>query len=762
LAQPIYDKIVHHGQSRGNEEEYRRFGKLKEINKSPRVSLELSECLQFDEPVKEDNDTHTPEKLTSYAQDTIEPVIILGPRHVGKSHLMLEIAARMASDPGVVVIYIADCAELRINGNENDSFRYTSFIEHLTCAFCNYEFFGELVNHWYLETGMGASHSKMRDATQRLLGSIRQHTRKEGVTPVVFLDHCEEILFARSTEVIVSVSDLTQRLGLVTVMSGSDPVVMDMDSLPRSLKCVVAGPFSHEDAMNMFVATHGCVPISDAELKQLFVAAEYYPLDIERMLAQLENQNMLPRGSTQKERQRALSDVIADQELSRRMRVAQMHMRFQKHTLIAHARTLDSADSIRRIGPKRNIIDSNDPNLVNIKREVQLTLFMMHHAIPLKTGARRDLQFIMPEIASVSANPTDSLNIVDLLADTEPSMAKEMPASERPLSCHPPAACDIMYGMHFRGSVREQFSWMERKGNRLDVDPYIRLRYYDMLLMETGRIRGECRNALEDVSWSNNIRFSLIRRYPEARKCVTFAAAIDVLRAYIEKHKSRPPPFLPRSKEPGSLQETVAFYFPRLDLKEGWMDRSILSNTHFHGSFSALVTRIDEFEPKTEGKWAGYTGCRFDVMWLSSDPISISTTEADKEALKAEAKNDIEIAHALKRGPDHASELNDAAIRQNLVDYDKQFGSENSWTAKAIKLFPDIKRKTQDAMPADANIRSVHMLTLAPINRYSALKERRDKLIEDNGRLQDYRNTKDIGIMANFLDTMDSRDYLLV
>ncbi|PIA16421.1 hypothetical protein COEREDRAFT_81362 [Coemansia reversa NRRL 1564] len=514
--------------------------------------------------------------------------------------------------------------------------------------------------------------------------------------------------------------------------------------------------------MNMFIATHGNVPISDDELKQLFLAAEYHPLDMERMLGQLDNQNMLPRGSTTKERQRALSDVIADQDLSRRMRVAQMHMRFLDYTLIAHAQTLESADSIRRVGPKRNIIDVEDPELLFKKREVQLTVFMVHHIIPLKTGAHRDLQFMVPEIASASAGFTAPQAIVARLSGSTPAIGMEMLTPECPVGCHPPAAGDIMYSMHFRGSVKEQFSWMEGKGSKLDIDQFIRLRYYDMLMMETGRIYGECRNVLKDDSWSNNIRFTLVRLCPEARECTTFAAAIEVIRAHIEKHKSTPPPFLPRSDEPSSLQETVAFYFPRLDLKETWMDTNIRSDTHFQGSFSALVTRIDEFKLETKLKWAGYTGCHFDVMWLASDPISISTTEADNEALKAEANNDMEIAYKLKSSTDRPPDLNDAAMRQNIVDYDKKYGSENSWTAKAIRLFPDIKRNTQVAMPADANIRSVHMLALAPIKRYVSLKETRDKLVEDNSHLESYRNTRDIGIMKTFMDTMDSKDFLLV
>ncbi|KAJ2083758.1 hypothetical protein H4R24_000529 [Coemansia sp. RSA 988] len=762
LAQPIYEKIIHQARTSGYGKKYQRFRKLNHIRNNPRVAPELSKFLQFDDSAKGGSALHSSATLANDALDNIDPVIILGPRHVGKSHLMLEIAARMITDPGVVVIYIVDCAELRVNGNDNDCFRYSAFIEYLMCAFCNYEFIGELVQVWYGKTGMGTLHSKMRDATQFLMHSIRKHCRENDITPVVFLDHCEDILFARSTEVIISISDLTQRLGLTTVMSGSDSVVMDPDNLPQSLKCIVSGPFSHEDAMNMFVATHGSLPITDDELKQLFMAAEYFPLDMDRMLAQLENQSMLPRGSTPKERQRALSEVISQQDLSRRMRVAQMHRRFQNLSLITHARSLESADSIQRIGPRRNIIDSDDPNLVNIKREVQLTVFMIHHVIPLKTGARRDLQFIVPEIASTSAGFTVPQAIVSMLSESTSAMTMEISTSERSVCCHPPAACDIMYSMHFRGSVREQFSWMERKGNKLDVDELIRLRYYDMLLMESGRIHGECRNALDDTNWTNNIRFSPVRNCPEARECTTFSAAIDVISAYIEKHNSRPPQLLPRGEEPCSRQETVAFYFPRLGLKESWMDTNIRSSTHFHGSFSALVTRIDQFNPKSKGKWAGYTACHFEVMWLASDPISISTPEADREALKIEAKNDIRVAHELKRDSDRAPEFDDATIRQNLVDYDKDYGSENSWAAKAIKLFPDIKSNTEKSMPRDANINSVRMLTLAPMSRYVNLKDRREKLIEDNNRLEDYRKTMDIGIMKTFLDTMDSRDFLLV
>ncbi|KAJ1828761.1 hypothetical protein LPJ56_000899, partial [Coemansia sp. RSA 2599] len=164
----------------------------------------------------------------------MDPLMITGPRHIGKSHIMFNLAARMAADPGVVVMYISNASDLLVGAGSDSRRKFTQFVEYIACAFCQYDEVNELINDWYTNTEAGFSVDKMRDATRALLDDLRDlcgsyvgagHKARptEGITPVIFIDRYDLIANAEPYNSIVTVNELALTYRFVVVLSTSDP-----------------------------------------------------------------------------------------------------------------------------------------------------------------------------------------------------------------------------------------------------------------------------------------------------------------------------------------------------------------------------------------------------------------------------------------------------------------------------------------------------------------------------------------------------------
>ncbi|KAJ2844538.1 hypothetical protein IWW36_005148, partial [Coemansia brasiliensis] len=473
FALPIREKIIYICQSRGLDG-YERFSKVKNVQfNSPCKSTTANGALRFINPengintFREDWDTC----LTNLT-DSINPFVICGPRHLGKSHIMLHVAALMACDPGVVVIYIGDCQELCLGDRNSDTSKYVKFIEHMVCSFGNYSFIRSLADKWYTNTNMGTDWIKMQAETNSFMLKVSEQCQKEKITIVYFLDHCEEYLKANPFEMVVNISDLERSYGGVVVLTLSDHKPYVSQEFSMSFQCVISDILNPVEARSMCINSIKRLRITDTELDTLLASAQYHPLDTVSIMQKFENylaDTNTSERNAQARRNKALSYAIADQEQSRRARITQMHMRFVED-LIASGTLKQEVKHIQRVGMCQRDIDTSTPEIQEIKREIMRCAFALYHDIELKPGALRDIQFMAYE------SPTDRDYGDQRVCDAS-ICSKNNP------KCLPPIAREILYKIHFRGTVEEQFGWLFSSRNRFDVDASIRLRYFDNLLL---------------------------------------------------------------------------------------------------------------------------------------------------------------------------------------------------------------------------------------------------------------------------------------
>ncbi|KAJ2356203.1 hypothetical protein GGF43_002221 [Coemansia sp. RSA 2618] len=728
--QPIYEKIVYTGQAKG-----KQFLGLARVESSPKVPEQMGDTLQIVDPVNGISTTRVPTS-TSFASsaESTEPFLITGPRHVGKSHIMFHLAARLACDPGVVVVHIGNCRELLLDDSERDRFKYVKFVEHLVGAFGNYPFISAIADRWYVNTGMGTDALKMRDATNEFLSSLTQQCKSEDITLVFFLEHCEEFMYEAPFQVITSIGQLRHDYGAIVVMSSSNPVKLHFGEAMRWYQCIVSGPLNLVDAKNMCINSAKRLRMTSNELVTLLKSVEYHPLDAAGIVQAFENHFADGLKTTQDKkahRQAAIEYAIADQRQVRRNRITEMHLWFLQQAMVSAAKRSDPKN-IRRVGMTQSVIDTNSPELLADKREIMRCIFILFHAVELKPGAIRDIQFMLPE-NNANSSHEDSR---DRAATVIPSYAAQ---------CHPPVATDIIYNMYFRGTAKEQFGWLF-DSNRYNVEARIRLRYFDMLFLEKGRLSGTVFSPLSTNSWDKNMSFVFVNcafdaaglKDVETRVCTKFSEALDVIQQYIESTKDLGPEYLPRVGQT-RLENTIVFYFPRLGLEEEWMKQARPAR-HFQGSFMAAVTRIDMFSEHNREHLCGHTGCRFKITWISSDPIYVdkSKGEAAQRAQPARVK----LAEDLVPEP-----VED--IPRDTVDFDGEFGSEHSWTAKVVQLFPEIRERTLDIGANSSLIDNVSLLALAAEQRFLNLlpanKRPLEKLV-DLGKYSESIN--DIGIIS--------------
>ncbi|KAJ2732278.1 hypothetical protein H4R23_002873 [Coemansia sp. Cherry 401B] len=744
----IRERIVYTGQTK-SQGDFKWFSAIPEILHLPKVPAELSDELQIVDPVEEISaDRMSAGVRGGDPSNSVEKFFVVGPRHVGKSHVMFELAALMACDPGVVVVYIGDCGELLRNG-KGSSLRekYIKFIEHMVSSFCQHSFVNKLVDRWYGSTGMGAEELAMRGATRVFLRRLSDECQEHGITMVVFLDRCEEFMRAKEFEAIVTADELQHTYKAVVVATSSDPVKLDMRSVLPSYQCVVSGPMSLTDASNMCINSVRRLDITEQEMAALADGVERHALDVvgvvqkfEGHLGRLADRRLESakladsQGLTmeQQRRQLAITRAIAEQRQSRASRLAQMHLRFMHESFVRRAAQVD-AGGIRRTGMGQNIIDTSSPELKLVEQEIKRCAFILYHELELKPGARRDPHFMVPES---SASSTKSIR--------GPALSQ---ASTR---CHPPAARIAMYHIHFRGRVREQFAWLFESQNRFDVETPIRQRYFDLLVLESGSLRGRTSNPLQDSADTPvSIDFTFVGQpddgfefgFKDPRDCTTFADAIGVVSHHIQQARHTEPAYLPRTGQT-ELEQTIMLYFPRLELNEEWMGAA-QAETHFRGSYMVAIRRVDAFALGASDRLCGYSGCRFDVTWIASDPIHVKTAACQAEQAARVPPG--------KRGRDDAPLAPQEPMLRDTVDFDGKFGSEQSWSAKAVRLFPHIRRETLAMEGAAGALGGVRLLGLVAEPRVRALiqdKQRPLARAVDKGEYSGFID--DIGMLSTF------------
>ncbi|KAJ2472071.1 hypothetical protein GGI02_001840 [Coemansia sp. RSA 2322] len=544
-------------------------------------------------------------------------LLISGVRHIGKSHVMFQVAALLlATEPShVAVLYVSTGSSLVLNGDDDDELKHWQFVDHAVRAFVPHDdLAAPLAAQWRQDVGGG---QVLATATAEFVDRVSDASAQKDITIVLFIDEYEALHSASQT-----VLDVHKAAGTWTVVTSVSDTAKFSLSGTRSeyshLQCTLpAAGLRREEAESLALIYNSTdyPVIGKAGLELLFAAAEFHPLDIARALAGI--------GETDME----VGDLISDMRLARDLRVTELHARFVQAAMDHALENSPQQEAVVRTGDCGELISvEQTAALRRIKREIQRAVFAIYHSVTFSHG----------------------------------SLSSQDPQFTSGVECFPLAAAELLYRFHFPpgASVDDQFGWLFDSvvaQSKYDVEPSIRLRYFDLLLLESRRLPGI--GGRPDVRFTHVPVFSdLEGRRVEPAQCRTFAEAGAAVHAYCDAV--------------ASTNRTCAamLHFPRLGLQEPWMSAETRARSHFAGSFMALVPA-----PSPTA-----------VVWVAVDPLhsassqipSSQTTESRALRTKAAEPSD----HTAARAP------------KDTEDYDTLFGSGASWSAKALALLPDVQR----------------------------------------------------------------------
>ncbi|KAJ2706493.1 hypothetical protein FB645_001500 [Coemansia sp. IMI 203386] len=674
----------------------------------------------------------------------MDPFIITGPRHIGKSHIMFNLAARMAADPGVVVMYISNASDLLVKAKEDRQRKYTQFVEYIACAFCEYEDINGMVDEWYYSTEISNKEDKLRDATHALLHRVRDlcenyqgdgHRSKpqKGITPIVFIDRYELLADANPYDCIVTVINLALTYGFQVILSTSDPASYQMHPQSYIGQCVISTPLSVKEARRLAVAVSGQLKISKQDINRIFNAADYHPADIAGILQTCQMYSTSLTTET-------IKGIISEHRFHRRGRLVAMHADFVQNIMDAELNAMESRE-IKKVGAARRTIDSNMPELLRKRRDIMRTPFMLYHRIDFRPGTVYDPQFLIKD----------------------PGHERKRDRNNG-IRCMPYAAIEAMYKYHFQGSVQEQFSWLLSEAvYHFEIDQPIRSRYFDLVLLETEQLSLTLTNPLNNYQWSETLYFRALtphtyfdmdEDYGDPGECLYFTDAVNYVTNYIALDKKN----LPSPHRIAVSGMSVLIYFPNLTFvnkpqsdkqaDDSWIDQALAANTSFSGTFMVCVTRDNIFVDKM------YQSCEYRVSWIASDPLTVtsSSTIARATAETAEQRKVAQQRAAAQQFEENENnrsmERDNYRSPKDTRDYDTSYGYVESWSAKAFRLFPALRKRCVDAIP-DGSIKSVKMLALAENKRASGILEEKQLVSRTADLAQfDYERSTDIGLMS--------------
>ncbi|KAJ2659210.1 hypothetical protein IWW48_003646 [Coemansia sp. RSA 1200] len=711
------------------------------------------------------------------------PILVRGPRHLGKSHILFQTATLIAAQkPSVVVAFFGCGSDIVDNG---DVGKYHRIIRYFCEAFCEHSDVAEVFAKQWLED-MKASISPQR-ATNKFFLSVRKYCSSKRLVLMCFIDHSEPLLRAMGYQIIVPVYD-----GWMSVVLGSsDTTFHQFSSIsPRFHQFVFYAPLSELDAFNVIRCnTSGYneyLKLTESEMRRVYTEAQYHPLDIVGVLDEFKrctmNMNTPNAKKAPMSREDMLSNALAIQKDTRSMRITQMYHWFAKKCFEHKVQGLDDA-RIESIKWNKSIVDTSSGIMLEFRNELRSGVLANHHFVNLRVGLSIDDQLYGPaanihssgihrakaESKAPRETTASKFQSIFQLEHSESSdsaagtsaeqqgsssamICQSEEAAKTARSCFPPAARYLGYGVYFNHTI-EDFLWLF-KGvrNKYEIDATVRLRFFDHQFLNTGRLGGQGGIDFGGDAESSNTG-SQAQALPQARsaegsvylpksktytsasfnqftysgipyECTTFSEAMDVIAKYIKNNAAMPPQFVPRKScspldaNRTSFKDTVVLYFPCIGYDEMWIPGNIRTRNHFPGSFMAAITRTDAY--KMDG--AGNTSCStgYIVTWIASDPIFVDmyedrTTTYDQMTTERQAENS-------KR-----TELNPFVLApKDTINYDLTYSSIESWSAKAIRIAPELIKRTLDSIPGKEAMRScaVHVLGLAPATRISLIKNR--------------------------------------
>ncbi|KAI8326438.1 hypothetical protein GQ54DRAFT_294709 [Martensiomyces pterosporus] len=625
--------------------------------------------------------------LLDSARYRMEPLALTGPCHVGKSHIMFHVAARLAADADrdVVAVYIGASADLVLDsGRRGNRAKYIYLIEHIVCAFSKHPQVAKLADCWYKDTSVAKR--GLQRATNRFFRDLQQLCQISAITAIFFLDNYESMVDMPLQNVIIDAPGLCHSFGFMTVLS-----VSNANSL-RSLdyhKWVITGGLDEADAANLAAALFPSLGIPQDHLHTICRAAGCYPESMVQMLVQYENR--MAQGTLD------IQGIISEQDLSCRAWIAQGHNVFIDAQVREVSQKMDCS-VLQRKGDDNEIVVTEGTCLDEVFSRAKCAVFSLYHGLDINRDMMRDLQFMDPRVFASSKE----------LAE----MGKRLCNAQ----FYPAAARDVLYSIYFKGTTYEQFKWLfDDMDSKNELAEELRLRYFDLSLIETGRLAATAINPLTGKQWSVSMAFC--SGPAEAHGCTTFEQAMDFAVAFMEKQAATGPRYYPRhmAAPEQALVSSVILYFPRLGFSEEWMDESVRTSTHHQGSFMLVVTRIDKFSKV--GDEARYVGCEWELTWVANDPIMILESSIDLHPTQ---------------------------------DISTLYSTTMSWSAKAVKIFSIVRRDgrfEKHLCASSINVTGMKLLVLTVRHRCTKMMELKHGLLDDT-ELHQHASDDYVGLMV--------------
>ncbi|KAJ2086529.1 hypothetical protein IW138_005613, partial [Coemansia sp. RSA 986] len=720
----LYQMIVFIGQSGGRRSPTRIINH-RPIVPPPQPRMELETSVQL---IYQSIPTGNPQaKPNGSLSNRATPILVRGPRHLGKSHIMFQTAVRIASaHQQAAVAFFANSSEILDDGKNDE--KHHRIIDYFCKVFWAHPSIVEFAHQWAEDTNASKS---LRLATHRFFSRVRDYCVAKSIVLVCFVDHAEPLLQSMAYEHIVPVYD-----GWMSVVLGSSDATYHQFNPSSAIfhQFIFFPLLSKADAINVINCSFSHLNLTESEMQQVTIAAQHHPLDIVGILDTFE-----AGISEYPLRPMALKAAIEYQRDIRDYRIEQMHIRFVKESLAKRARcVLDDSQINALCWEKHTVVVGSSSVMFRGLNELQSSVFSKYHDVNLRAGLTVDDQFYGPAVSAqrtVREQQASGLRTASKFLHTyQHDSSVEPPVSvegRRGLqgydeetqnlarNCFPPSAKDVIYRVHFSGSVYKQFSWLLKTvRNKYGIDPVVWLRRFDQRFLEIGCLGGGIGlNPKTNTDINTSPLYFTYSGDPQA--CVTFEEAIGLVSNYIEHNVDMPSLFMPRNRalsgERIEIPSTVVFYFPRIGYNETWIPDNIKADSHNPGSFMLAVTRIDIFQETLLGH-----RCEYEVAWIASDPIFIEMYE-DHTTTFTKITNQLNDGDEKDQPTLSPFEL----APKDTLNYDLNYGVTESWSAKAVRISPQLVQKTTAHLRTRASVRTIKVLAMAPRLRVELIKRMR-------------------------------------
>ncbi|KAJ1942343.1 hypothetical protein EC988_006518, partial [Linderina pennispora] len=472
----------------------------------------------------------------------------------------------------------------------------------MACRFIDHQPVLDAITEWYKETEMAQTNLKVK--MHDLLKRIRAYCDKKWITAVFFIDDYEKIVDKPSNDVVFDIRELSRYLQFMTVVSSSNPNKMRQIA-EATQQCVITTLPDFNDIDNIALAVHPSLDITLDDLQRISKSLDNYPVDVVSTLTRLSNyveRDTRVYADTEFHKVDKVQICINEQILERSTRISRLHSMFVEQCLdntILRADISDDALKKIRVGKNKEVISTDSGELHSEMLRIKRAVFMMYHGLEMKPGSRRDLHFMVPEYAASAS----SLGAIE--------------SRRYGMVCRPPAARKILYDSYFRGTVLEQFQWIFKLcASKYDMEPNERVRFFDLSLLELGRLVASVVNL--ETERMTTVTFDFGRQVITLTECISFDSAVEAASKIIADMRNAGPRYLPsKSKQTVTFGYTTMLHLPGLDFDEKWMAEEMRKATHHQGSFILALTREDKFTESV------FTGCDIKVTWIVSDPIKV-------------------------------------------------------------------------------------------------------------------------------------------